>query len=123
MTGSFIILFIRSVQVRAFLEALVSEGYDIRTMHLPKSAILLDDLLETADLHIVRIEVGIEYVTSVMGAEVGHEVASEVPAKSLNAGRDLFMKVFGDQVAPRHRKGSFREYPGDGSGSFHWTRT
>ena len=48
MTGSFIILFIRSVQVRAFLEELVSEGYDIRTMHLLKFAILLDELSDPA---------------------------------------------------------------------------
>ena len=96
MTGLFIILFIRSVQVRAFLEALVSEGYDIRTMHLLKFAILLDDLLETADLHIARIEVRIEYVGTVTGAEIGHEVASEVLAESLDAFRHIPIEQFGD---------------------------
>ena len=69
-----------------------------------------------------RKGIGIEYVGSVMGAEIGHEVASEILAKGLDAGRGLFMKLFGDQVAPHHRKGSFREYLRDGSGLSYWMR-
>jgi len=52
--------------------------------------------LETADLHIIRKEVGIEYVGTVTGAEIGNEIASEVLAESLDAFRYIPIEQFGD---------------------------
>jgi len=52
--------------------------------------------LEAADLHIIRKEVGIEYVGTVMSAEIGNEIASEILAESLDAFRHIPIQQFGD---------------------------
>lgn len=66
-------------------------------MDLLQFAVLLDYLLEAADLHVVREEIGIEYVRSVMGAEIDHEITFKFFAQSLNACGYGLVKQLGNQ--------------------------